>query len=275
MKPTHLLAGALVALLPALALTFPSVASATVITWHYDAQAQWDTAQTVFTDGNGSTTNTTTTLAWGNTEHPQQSSLVINPASSTGNSVDTNGPASDPGFVLTHNNFVISLNSHILQSAVLLTTIDLTPFNPLGSPLSPINLDFGIRFTETPNNTPCADTSSPTPCNDIFVIDNTSLNTSFDYLGDTYFASLFPLSGAGGINLLTNAECAAAGVASGCFGFTTVEDESNPLHFGLTVTTAPIGVPEPSSLLMMGLGLFGMLGFLGLRRKFQTDKEQA
>lgn len=260
------------AVLAALGITIMGIGSAwagPVSVWGFDMTSKWDTALTVFSSGNGPTTNDDTTLAWGNSSHPNQSSLVIGPNNATG-TVNTDGAFADSGIIVTHNNYVISLSSHILTSAALFNTITLTPVTPPGASQAPISFEFGINFDETPNTAPCAVTSSPIPCNDIFVISKDSLNQTFTYDGYNYFLSLFPESAAGGINFLSDAVCAAAGAASGCFGFTTEENTSNPLRFGLTITSSPIGVPEPATLGMVGLGLLTIVGLAIRRRKLSV-----
>lgn len=259
----------------ALAIT-PVWANPVVGTWTYDITSSFDTSATVIT-GSCARTNTTTTIAWGcpSPAGGPQSSLVLDPSSATGDTVQTwtgggeppSGFVSDPGIVLTHNNFVIKLDS-TLQSAALKNTITFTDPAGAGGPLS---LDFGINFIETPNTRPCT-VSSDTPCPDILVVDNHGLDQSFNFDGNEYFLSLFPASG-GSLNALTDAECAAAGAASGCFGFTTEEGKVNSLHFGVAITSTPIlnNVPEPGALGMMGLGLLGLAGLGVLSRRRSTE----
>lgn len=271
------------AVLAALGLSLLGVgaAAAAPITtsWSYDFSSAFNTAATVFSSGSGNTTNTTTRLAWGDTQPQNQSSLVINPATATGESAMTyqgigTVPSmyiSDPGILLTHNNFPISSNSHSLKKASLQNTITLTSEAPPppGSPLSPLTLSFGINFDETLNDYPCAvnPTNPRNPCPDIFVIDQSSLNQSFTYAGNNYFLSVFPLDSSGNLGILPNAACHDAGAANGCFGFVTQENSSNPLNFGLTISTSPfvISAPEPGELGLLGLG--GLLLGLGVYRR--------
>ncbi len=235
-----------------------------VTSWNFDLTTTFENA--VFTSGTGSTINTPTKLAWGNRD--PQSSLELDPNVNPSGTVFTDGPLVDAGIIMTHNNFVIPLNSKILDTADLANTIILTANTPPGSPRSPFSLDFGIHFDETPNTAPCVVSSSATPCDDIFVISHESLNHSFTYDGYTYFLNYFPESVDGGINFLDPDVCAAAGASAGCFGFTTEENSSNPLRFGLTITSSPVRiVPEPGILGMMGLGLLGIVGLAIHRRK--------
>jgi hypothetical protein len=190
--------------------------------------------------------------------------------------VDTNG-AAVPNVIITHNNNPITGNS--LDSVTIDSTLTLTPFVPPALGLPPATISFLIDFQETPNGAnPCADGGTNgvgvnvNGCADIFVIDQAALNFPFQYPDPTgpdagtlrtYFISFFESTG--GLNPLSDAACSAAGVASGCLGFTTAEQQSTPAQFAALITTQPVGVPEPTALLLMGLGLAG-LGFAKRRR---------
>lgn len=265
----------------ALAMTalIATPAFATVMTWSYDISSEFDTSQTVFSGGAGYTTNTNDELEWGSCMmfSCSSSSLVIDPNTQTGKTAQTyTGGGSVPtvnisntGIVLTHNNNLILSSAPTLDSATLVNTITLTPTAPAGSALSAITLSFGIQFDETPNNGICA-VGSGFYCLDIFVIDEGSLNQTFSYNNQDYFLSLFPLMNGNGINFLSDAACTEAGVAAGCFGFTTAEDESTPMHFGLTISTNRVltSVPGPGALSLLGFGvvLLGMAGAIRRRR---------
>ena len=127
-----------------------------------------------------------------------------------------------------------------------------------------ISLKFSIDFGAGVNVNGCAD---------IFVLDQTALNFPFFYdldgagglPGHTYYISFFELTN--GLNPLSNASCASAGVANGCFGFETPEEQDTTFQFAATITSEPIVVvPAPATLGLFGLALAAM-GWAGRRRR--------
>jgi hypothetical protein len=192
---------------------------------------------------------------------------ISNPVGAT--IVNTNGPAvANVG--ITHRNQPISGST--LDEVKLRSTLTLTPFSPGGSGLPSASLDFLIDFQETPNGAnPCANGGANgsgvnvNGCGDIFVIDQGALNFAFQYdLGmgaKTYFISFFEQSG--GLNPLPTAACSAVGVTSPCLGFVTPEEASTTFRFASVITTKPVEIPVPGTLVSVGLGLL----LLGLRRR--------
>ena len=179
----------------------------------------------------------------------------------TSGSYNTNdfiNPGENP--TISHINNPISSAFATLNTASLFASLTLTPTNPSGPELTPIDINFNINFSETPNQAPC-DANSTTPCADIFVIDASSLNTMFNYDGEDYFVSIFELTNA--LVPLESSVCAAAGAAYPCLGFVTQENEITDAQFGFVITTRPVSVPEPAALGLFGLGL----GALALRRR--------
>ena len=238
--------------------------AAPVINWDVTASGTW----TAFAPNPGVSNPNPLTLQWGTSTGSGQSSLVITNPATTNIPTWYGGGTPPAGYIapsiaLTHTNNPITGSS--LTSATLTAAVTLKPTNPLGPNLPLPNINYAIKFTETPNSTPCAATSPPgNPCNDIFVLVDGFLNESFVYDGQTYFVNAFPTSG-GNLATLSNAACAAAGAPTGCFGFTTVEGQSTRLAFGLTISSERLAVPEPGSLALIGLALAG-LGFVSRRR---------
>lgn len=228
--------------------------------WNYSLSAVWTAfapaAPAVTLSGDGKT------LSWGG--GTAKSSLVITDPADGIVKTQITGDSPQPGttaagVTLTHNNFVI--NPPSLTAATLAVTLVLDAALPLDGDLSGPgglpSLVYEITFAETPNETPCAAASPPgNPCNDIFVQKTGFLNQVLPWDGNDYFINIFPTTG-GLLSTLTDAECTAAGAASGCFGFTTIEGQSNELAFGFTISSQRFGqeVPEPGILALLGIGL--------------------
>jgi hypothetical protein len=183
-------------------------------------------------------------------------------------SMVTNGPAV-PGSLFVHENFVIE--PPLLTGAVLAVKALLTPTAPPGPDVGPFNVSFDIHFLETENTAPC-DVTSPTPCNDIFVLD--VVGAGFDP-GTLAFVVPVPFDGndytvrvaLAGLALLSDAACGAVGRPTGCIGFTTVEEQTNEFRTQFSITgiqTPPPPVPEPGILSLFAVGLIGLRQ---LRRK--------
>jgi len=240
--------------------------AAPIIEWGYTVETKWTGA--TFTAGTGSQTVNDTDLSWGGAGADpwdggtNRSGLQIEDVAPQPGSVFTNGGFA-PTAGITHYNQAISINFATLNTAELETTLTLSAVNPDPAPNDPLGLaetlTFTIKFTETPNISPCG-FPVDTICDDIFVIELGLLDSSFVYDGITYFVSIVDLSGA--LGPLDDATCAAAGAASGCIGFTTPENQNTTVNFGILVTTA---IPAPGALSVLGLGLLGLA--LGRRRK--------
>jgi len=247
-----------------LCITFTS--SATPITaWDYVVDTAFTTYDPLVgvtaSDDNGYWTSPTL-LEWGTPNTPSgQSSLQISSGS--------NGHLEDTGLAngslelistLTHNNFVISGPiEQDLDGAVLSTRLLLDP-NPNDGiyDIMPLPLEFNINFYETLNSGTCS-SPSPTPCNDIFVIDpGIAFNPitggfiqQFDLDGWTYNIELL----VSGLGALPTAACLeATGSSDDCIGFSTIENQTNSFDVSMRITV----VPEPSVIFLMALALFGI-----------------
>lgn len=250
----------------------PAIAGPIVTKWDVDLSGIW----TARTPASVTISGGQQTLSWGipATAGGSQSSLVITDPPA-GDTVDTYiGSSTVPnsfaaGSVsLTHNNNVIQTGSS-LSTATLELDLKLTPLLPTPGSTTPIiPVSYKIDFNETPNSGTCA-VSSPTPCNDIFVLLTGLLNTSFMYDSQEYFINAFPITTGGKLSILPNAACLAAGAPNGCTGFTTPENDSTQLDFGFTVSTMrlvpPGTVPEPGSVALLGLAL-GALALVNRKR---------
>ena len=275
------------------ALAWACAAHATLITqWDYALLTRFDGNNT-FTVGGGSTIQTDTQVSWGdpagNVFVPGSSrsgiTLADNDTAPGGNdaaadpitgTVTTNGTALAEiglGAFITHHNNPVSWLDSKLSTTEIASTLTLVPNTPpLGGQVGPSTLYFSVHFVETTNAEPCvAPSPAGNPCNDIFAIDSgDAFNQTFDFDGRSYFVNIFPIvdDGISSFLALSDAECAAAGTASGCIGFTTVEGQDTTVRFGFSLSAAPLPlietVPEPQPAALVLAALAAMM--LVLRR---------
>ena len=256
-----------------------SAMAGTLITdWTYNL----DSGFTAFTQANGTATppgdvtgseinlatGAPSRLSWGNAfdGSTDQSSIAV--GETNGNksgSIVTNAAAIDT-VLISHDNVTLFATSSTLLTATLLDVLTLTPTAPAGPALPPLPLTFGINFTETPNldNAAGCAVASLTGCPDIFVFDvagggfnvtdpsNVFITNSFVTDGFLYTTELF----VAGLGILSDAACSAAGVADGCIGLTTEEEQSNDFQVSLAISAREVSAP--ASLALLGLGLLGM-----------------
>jgi len=139
----------------------------------------------------------------------------------------------------THHNFPIT--------GTVLDSIDLNIYvEDLG--IFDVSATFGFDHNETPNvgGTPAS--------NDIVTILNPVVNSAFTYLGDEYFFNLLGFSQDGGTTVTTS--------------FSTIEGQSNTAGLYAKITSNP--VPEPSTMLLFGTGLAGLVG-VGRKKFFKKS----
>jgi PEP-CTERM motif len=254
-----------------------------VTQWGYNVASNWNTGSTVFGPGaSAGQINSNDLISWGGTgnhtiigQNPgiARSAIAIE-AGTLGTPsvglVNTNGTALPPGgtpiglgSLVAHYNNTLNASFSTLKKTRLTSTLTLNPNLPTPSgPLPAFSVGFGIDFIETSNVAGSCFTGSVTTCDDIFVLDLPSLSQSFTFDGNVYTVNQFTTSGT--LGPLSNAACAAAGVASGCIGFVTEEGKRNEAQFGFNITVRPQQIPEPGSIALLGLGL---LGVAAIRRR--------
>ena len=251
-------------------LSFTFTASATPIDmWDWEV----DSAFTLFSpDGVGEVIGSDdnhwwldpSKLSWGD----NNSSLTLGGVNGHFEGEDLANDVSALTASLIHSNFII-FSGATLTSATLSTKLQLAPASfPLAGFIPP--LLFNIVFKETSNGATCSygvdleDFPEGLHCeDDIFVIDTfgtgidfnpftNTFNQKFGLMGYTYNIELAIDS----LAELADDVCARVGGGDpGCIGITTHEQQMNSFDVNMTITL----VPEPSTILLMSLALFGIV----------------
>jgi len=191
------------------------------------------------------------------------------------------------GPTITHENFVITLDSGDLDTARIRAAFSIAaagpPFNPapyglvppFDTVLGPLSLDFDIDFEETPNH-PAGGAClgggtdgagiNDNGCADIFVLTGGGTSIMFPYPDPDGGFNVYTASIAlPGLEVLPPAACTAVGLGAGCRGFRTREDDTNVFGPGIEIHLKPI--PEPATLVLLGLGIVGLAAGVRFRRK--------
>jgi hypothetical protein len=258
-------------------ISTPVLAGPVITSWEYTLNAVFDPVAT-FTAGTGTTSVTDPLISWGRSGgnlspivNNQRSGIGIN---NTGNAgvINTNGGAVGITTYTHYNSNDIGAGASTLRNATVNSTLSLFSTAPVGGvTFGPVTQPYSIQFSETPNTTGTCVVASTTPCDDIFVISGL-LNNALDIDGNIYFISFFEQGGQ--LQQLSDPICTAAGAALGCIGFTTAEGANTSFQFAFQITTAPIGVPEPSSMALAGLGL-AAVGMAGASRRRRNANKTA
>ena len=264
-RSSHLLADVLAAFLPLLALGLPGVASAIPVTLTSPSVAFSDPAPV-----SGSLANSN--IHWpdanhdevrfgvptGNSNNPshQQSGLRFDvfPVGSSGMTVNT-GDIFKLG-TLSHFNWEV-------QNGTSITGATLTfAFGVKDGVPETFVIPFALGVNETDNNKAgCA--NAPTPatnwCPDIISFPNMGGSTNFVLNGQTLTLNLLGFGPTAGEYEDT---------------FITQEFKNNFTYLWASISAPSTQVPEPGSLLMLALGLFGLGGLQSYRQKRKSDKRQ-
>jgi hypothetical protein len=245
MKMQQLFAGAALALLPvfAFAITVP---------------VQLDNPAADFSNAIGGTNvnysngSPHSEVRWGTPQQQQQSGLGFTVFTSPLNT--STGTTFNLG-ELFHYNWPIN-------AGTAATGVDLNfSFNITDPALGPVNFLFTLAIDETPNQLPCSYPST-TPCADKITFNSSTSTATFNIGTDKY--TLYLMGFGDDADHITDR-------------FITQEGGVNHTYLWAKIDLyqPPVGVPEPTVLLMMALGLLGIGGATAARRRKLRDGSEA
>jgi hypothetical protein len=261
-RSTHLLAGALVALLPVLALGLPGVASAIPVTLNNPTASFSNPLP-----ASGNLTKSNIHYVGANNEEVRfgtPTSNVKNPTKQqSGLRFDVfNAPMT----VQTGSIFKLGDLSHFnweVKSGTSITGATLTfTFSIQNGTPETFAIPFELGVDET-NNVKAGCANTPTPasnwCPDIISFPNMVGASTFLLDGKTFTLKLLGFGPSAG-NLQND--------------FITQEFADNKTSLWASISAPITQVPEPGSLLMMALGLFGLAGLQAYRQKRKGGKQR-
>lgn len=265
--------------LAAVCIGLSTAASAALITeWRFDATNDW--VNTTFnspgpqaptnnflvsdtlpdgSDPNGAGNNFDI-IRWGTpaSGSPSRSFLALDDVHGSAG-LFTNDPNGVAGTTVYHGNYrQLASGQQWLDTTTAATTITLTPVTPEGEPLSPIERQFFINFTETidtPDVGSCPGAPWPTgttACPDSFTVDLSEAAFSITIDDYIYTFSLLLLDEAGSQNI------ARLTFEDGQATVWTEEGVRSTLVTRIVVTAEQVSEPAPLALLGAGLAVAGL-----------------